>query len=75
MRNFKEYEDKDVTARVEEDSNASNVQIPLREGILKTNFGLPLMVVVTKVFYKKLNFSQTLLNKQKRIRIGILNSK
>lgn len=58
VRNFKEYEERDVTSRVEEDSQASNVQIPLREGILKTNFGLPLMVLVTKVMFH-LNSSQT----------------
>lgn len=58
MRNFKEYEDRDAISRVEEESQVSNVQIPLREGILKTNFGLPLMVLITKVIFN-LNFSQT----------------
>jgi hypothetical protein len=47
-RNFKEVE-LDANNKPEDDIKEVNKKVPLKEGVLKSNIGLPIMVVVNKV--------------------------
>lgn len=49
VRSFKEFESRDPESTHRLDEEVKEVSKgPLREGILKANLGLPIMVVVTK---------------------------
>lgn len=48
IRTFKEDEAQDEQNKQDDEEKEKQVKLPLREGVLKTNIGLPIMVVVNK---------------------------